>query len=171
MHLIEMLKIGIISQDMKQHELLMQKAIEVAKTAKATDDVPIGAIIVKDNEIIASACNEKEKYKFSTKHAEIIAIERAQKFIGDWRLNDCTMYVTLEPCAMCSGAIINARLSKLYFGAFDLKAGCCTSLYNLLNDSRFNHQTEVVGGVLEKDCGQLLSDFFKEKREMNRKLK
>lgn len=142
----------------------MSIALKEAEKGAKYDEVPIGAIIVKDNIIIARAHNEKEKKGLTTRHAEMIAIEKAQKKTGDWRLNGAEMYVTLEPCPMCAGAIINARISMLYYGAKDPKAGCCGSLYNLPEDKRFNHRTEVVGGIMQEECAKLLSDFFRNKR-------
>ena len=142
----------------------MQLAIEQAEEGMKGDEVPVGVVIVRDNEIIACAHNEKELTRLPTRHAEIVAIERAAEVIGDWRLTGCDMYVTLEPCAMCAGAIINARIDRLYFGAYDPKAGCCGTLYNLLTDVRFNHRTEVYGGIMQEAAGALLSDFFRAKR-------
>lgn len=142
----------------------MRLAIAKAKEALQEDEVPIGAVIVRGDEIISSAFNSKEKDKIATKHAEIIAIEEASKIIGDWRLNGCDIYVTLEPCPMCAGAIINARLDNLYFGAYDYKAGCCGTLYNIPEDNRFNHCTKVTGSIMKDECAKLLSDFFKNKR-------
>lgn len=141
----------------------MRKAIEVAKQGLEYDEVPIGAIIVKDNEIIAQAHNLKVTKNNSVYHAEIIAIGQASQKLG-WRLNGCEMYVTLEPCSMCAGAIINSRIDKIVFGAYDPKAGCCGSLYNIPADNRFNHTAEVIGGVLALECGEILSDFFRKKR-------
>lgn len=142
----------------------MELAIEEALKGHLYDEVPVGAVIVKDNDVIASAHNEKEQFKKATKHAEIIAIEKASEVIGDWRLTGCDLYVTLEPCPMCAGAIINSRLDKVYFGAYDNKAGCCGSLYNLLSDKRFNHQPEVIGGIMQDQCSRMISSFFLSKR-------
>jgi tRNA(adenine34) deaminase len=142
----------------------MKKALLQAEKALEEDEVPIGAVIVKDGQIISRAHNAKEKTGLATRHAEIIAIEKACKKTGDWRLNGCEMYVTLEPCPMCAGAIINARIDKLFFGAYDEKAGCCGTLYNLLQDGRFNHRVQVVGGVMREECARILNDFFKSKR-------
>lgn len=138
---------------------------EALRGAKMYDEVPVGAVIVKNGEVIAKAHNKKQKTSLSTKHAEIIALEKAMKKVGDWRLNECELYVTLEPCPMCAGAIINARVGKVYYGAYDSKAGCVGSLCNLLEDKRFNHNPTVVrGGIMEAECARILTDYFKAKR-------
>ena len=142
----------------------MKMAIDEAKSGTEYDEVPIGAIIVKDGEVIASAHNEKEQHKCSIYHAEIVAIMRATERLGNWHLDGCDMYVTLEPCAMCAGAIINSRIANVYFGAYDSKAGCLGTLYNLPEDTRFNHRAHVEGGILEEECAMLLSDYFRAKR-------
>jgi len=142
----------------------MKLALEQALMGGQIGEVPIGVVIVKDNKIISSAHNEKELMNCATRHAEIVAIERASATLGDWRLIGCTMYSTLEPCAMCTGAIINSRLDKLIFGAYDPKAGCVSSLYRLLEDNRFNHMPIVEGGIMQEECGSVLSEFFKNKR-------
>ena len=137
----------------------MKAAIEEAK--KCEIDVPIGCVIKKDGKIIASASNRRELDNDITAHAEILAIKEAQKLLNSSRLKDCEMYVTLEPCPMCAGACINARVRSVVFGAYDEKAGCCGTLYNLPIDTRFNHRPTVIGGVMEKECAQILTDFFK----------
>ena len=142
----------------------MQIAIKEAKKGTKYDEVPIGAVIVKDGKVIAKAHNKKEEKKCANYHAEIVAIEKACKKVGDWRLIGCDIYVTLEPCAMCTGALINARVDNIYFGAYDEKAGCCGSLYNLMEDGKFNHSSNVQGGILEKECGQMLTEYFRAKR-------
>lgn len=142
----------------------MQIAIKEAKKGTRYDEVPIGAVIVKDGKVIAKAHNKKEEKKCANYHAEIVAIEKACKKVGDWRLIGCDIYVTLEPCAMCTGALINARVDNIYFGAYDEKAGCCGSLYNLMEDGKFNHSSNVQGGILEKECGQMLTEYFRAKR-------
>ena len=152
---------------MEQREKFMQCALAEAKKAYRIDEVPIGAVVVRNGEVIARSHNQKNKYKNAILHAEITALERAQKKLGDWHLNDCDLYVTLEPCPMCSGACINTRVRAIYFGAYDPKAGCCGSLYNLPEDKRFNHRPEVIGGVCEADCAGILSQFFREKRSKN----
>ncbi|WP_453997432.1 tRNA adenosine(34) deaminase TadA [Bacillus nitroreducens] len=155
-------------------EYYMKLAIEEAKKAADIDEVPIGALIVMKNEVIASAHNLRETEQRSIAHAELLAIDEACKRIGSWRLEDATLYVTLEPCAMCSGAIVLSRVSRVVYGASDPKGGCAGTLMNLLQEQRFNHQAEVVSGVCEEECGQLLSSFFKairEKKKQARKSK
>lgn len=132
--------------------------------AQKLGEVPIGAIIVKNNEVIASAHNLRETVQLPTAHAEHIAIERASKVVGSWRLEECKLYVTLEPCVMCAGAIVMSRIPKVVYGATDPKGGCSGSLMNLLEESQFNHRAEIVKGVLEQECGDLLRNFFRELR-------
>lgn len=144
-------------------EKFMIRAIELAKEAAEIDEVPVGAVIVKDGRIIAEANNMKERDGCAVSHAEIVAVKRAAAVAG-WRLIGCDIYVTLEPCAMCAGALINSRIDNIYFGAYDPKAGCCGTLYNLPADKRFNHRPKVRGGILEKECAALLSGYFKTKR-------
>lgn len=146
----------------------MKQAIKQAQIAFKADEVPVGAIIVKDNVVISRAYNKRENKQNALYHAEILAIDKACKKLNTFRLNDCVMYVTLEPCPMCAGAIINARLKKVVFGAYDPKRGCVGSIYNLLEDKRFNHNPQVQGGIMEKECSQLLSDFFSKKRLENK---
>ena len=150
-------------------EQFMKEALKEAKKAYNKLEIPVGAIIVKDGKIIARAHNIKEEKQDTTKHAEIIAIQKASKKLETWRLNDCEMYVTLEPCAMCAGAIIQARLKKLYIGTMDPKTGACGSVLNLLKDFKFNHNVELETGVLKDDCEQILKSFFKELREIKSK--
>lgn len=140
------------------HQYWMSKAMELARKIK--DEVPVSAIIVKDNVLISQATNKTEQFKDPTAHAEILAIQEASKALGNWRLNDCILYTTLEPCAMCAGAIINSRVSKLIFGAYDLNCGACGSVFNLFRELSKNNQIEVIGGVLEIEAGMLLKDFF-----------
>ena len=143
----------------------IQAAIEEAKKAQNLGEVPIGAVIVKDGEIIARGYNLRETSQLSNAHAEMIAIAKANEMVGSWRLEDCTLYVTLEPCPMCAGAIVQSRIPTVVFGAHDPKGGCCGTIYNLLDESKFNHRCELVSGVLEEECGQLLSDFFRNLRQ------
>lgn len=143
----------------------MQAAIEEAKKAQSLGEVPIGAVIVKDGEIIARGYNLRETNQLSNAHAEMLAIAQANEVIGSWRLEECTLYVTLEPCPMCAGAIVQSRIPTVVFGAHDPKGGCCGTIYNLLDESKFNHRCEVFSGVLEEECGQLLSDFFRNLRQ------
>lgn len=142
----------------------MIEAIKEAKKGTKYDEVPVGAVIVKDDVIIARAHNKKEEKKCANFHAEMVAIEKACKKINDWRLVGCDIYVTLEPCAMCTGALINARVDNIYFGAYDEKAGCCGSLYDLMKDKKFNHASNVQGGILQEECASMLTNYFKKKR-------
>lgn len=148
-----------------KHITYMQAAIEEAKKAQNLGEVPIGAVIVKDGEIIARGYNLRETSQLSNAHAEMIAIAKANEMVSSWRLEDCTLYVTLEPCPMCAGAIVQSRIPTVVFGAHDPKGGCCGTIYNLLDESKFNHRCELVSGVLEEECGQLLSDFFRNLRQ------
>jgi len=141
-------------------EHFMRIAIEEAGKAEKLDEVPIGAIIVHNGEIIGRGYNTREVSQQTLSHAELYAIEQANEIIGSWRLEDCTLYATLEPCPMCAGAILQSRIPRVVYGAKDPKAGCCGTLLNLLEDARFNHESEVVSGVLEEECGALLTNFF-----------
>lgn len=142
----------------------MRVALEEAEKAKDKMEVPIGAVIVLNDEIIARAHNLRESKQSSTAHAELMAIEQACEKVGSWRLEDAVLYVTLEPCPMCSGAIILSRIKRVVYGASDPKAGCAGTFMNLLTDERFNHQCEVTSGLLEEECGEILTNFFKELR-------
>lgn len=144
-------------------EKFMKAAIEEAEIAALNGDVPVGAVIVKDGEILAKAHNRREVDKNALSHAEVCAISRANELLGSWHLDGCELYVNLEPCPMCAGAIINSRIKRVVYGACDARAGACGSLINL-NHYPFNHKFEVVGGVLEQECSKLLSDFFKDRR-------
>ena len=152
----------------RMQEKFMQEALKEAKKAYKKLEIPVGAVIVKDGEIIARAHNVKEEKQDTTKHAEIIAIQRASKKLGSWRLNNCELYVTLEPCAMCAGAIIQARLKKVYIGTMDEKTGACGSVLDLLGDYPFNHKVEVEKGVLQEDCERMLKEFFRELRQLKK---
>ena len=149
----------------------MNQAIKQAKKAFSLDEVPIGAIIVLNGKIIARAYNQVEKKQSATAHAEILAIEKACKKLKSWRLLDCEMFVTIEPCAMCAGAIANARIKKVYFGGFESKSGCAQSKYSILTDNGLNHTTEFEGGLMGKECSTLLKIYFQLKREKNKSLK
>lgn len=149
---------------MANDEYYMKLAIAEAKKAQRLGEVPIGAIIVKNDEVIARAHNLRETSQQPMAHAEHIAIERAAKEVGSWRLEECTLYVTLEPCVMCAGAIVMSRIPRVVFGAMDPKGGCSGSLMNLVEEPRFNHRATVVSGILEKECGDLLRQFFRELR-------
>ena len=150
---------------MTEDERYMKEAIKQAKKAYALDEVPIGCVIVQDNKIIARGYNRRNTDKNALAHAEISAIKKASKKTGDWRLEDCTMYVTLEPCQMCAGAIVQSRMKKVGIGAMNPKAGCAGSIINILQMKQFNHQVEMENGILEKECADMLSTFFKELRE------
>lgn len=150
---------------MTEDERYMREAIKQAKKAYALDEVPIGCVIVQDNKIIARGYNRRNTDKNALAHAEISAIKKASKKTGDWRLEDCTMYVTLEPCQMCAGAIVQSRMKKVVIGAMNPKAGCAGSIINILQMKQFNHQVEMENGILEKECADMLSTFFKELRE------
>jgi len=147
----------------------MMRAFEQANEALTADEVPVGAVIIRDSEIIAAASNQRESLHDPTAHAEMIAITQAAAAISDWRLEKTTLYVTLEPCVMCAGAILQSRIPRVVFGAPDPKAGAVCSLYELLSDDRMNHQCLVTGGVLAEPCGQILTDFFRSKRALKRK--
>ncbi len=153
---------------MEDKEKFMKEALKEAKKAYDKLEVPVGAIIVKDRKIIARAHNLKETKKDTTKHAEILAIEKASKKLGAWRLLDCEMYVTLEPCSMCAGAIINARIKKLYIGALDEKTGAAGSVLNLFEDYKFNHNVEVEKGIMKESCEKILKNFFKDLRKLKK---
>ena len=154
---------------MTQDEKYMRAAIREAKKAYALEEVPIGCVIVQNGKIIARGYNRRNTDKNTLAHAEIAAIKKASKKTGDWRLEDCTMYVTLEPCQMCAGAIVQSRLAKVVIGSMNPKAGCAGSVINLLQMKEFNHQVEMVKGVLEEECSTMLSGFFQELREKKSK--
>jgi tRNA(adenine34) deaminase len=154
---------------MTQDEKYMRAALKQAKKAYALDEVPIGCVIVQNGKIIARGYNRRNTDKNATAHAEIAAIRKASKKTGDWRLEDCTMYVTLEPCQMCAGAIVQARLKRVVIATMNPKAGCAGSILNLLQMEAFNHQVEITRGVLEETCSVMLSDFFRELRSKKKK--
>jgi tRNA(adenine34) deaminase len=151
------------------HQIYMQMAYEQAQAASDCGEVPVGAVIVRGGRVIAAAHNQREMLRDPTAHAEMIAITQAAEACGSWRLDDCAMYVTLEPCPMCAGAILQARLPLLVFGAIDPKAGAVHSLFRLLNDARLNHRCEVVAGVLADQCGEILTRFFQDQRRHGKK--
>ena len=152
-------------------EKFMKIALKEAKKAYDKLEIPVGAVIVKDGEIIAKAHNLKETKFDTTKHAEILAIQKASKKLKSWRLIDCEMYVTLEPCSMCAGAIINSRIKKIYIGTLDEKTGAAGSVLNLFEDYTFNHKVEVEAGVMQSECKKMLQDFFKMLRELKKQNK
>lgn len=149
-------------------EKFMKEALKQAKKAYDKLEVPVGAVIVKDGKIISRAYNQKEEKNDTTNHAEILAIKKASKKLNSWRLLDCDMYVTLEPCSMCAGALIQSRIRKVYIGAPDSKTGACGSVLNLLEDYKFNHKVEIENGILKDDCENLLKEFFKELRNLKK---
>lgn len=155
----------------KKDQTYMVEALAEAEKAAALGEVPIGAVIVYRNEIIARAHNLRETTQNATTHAELLAIQQACAKIGSWRLEDMTLYVTLEPCPMCAGAILQSRIPRVVYGARDVKAGCVDSLYGLLNDERFNHECEVTEGILADDCGGILTRFFRNLREQKKNRK
>lgn len=149
---------------MTEEERFMREAIRQAKKAYKKEETPIGCVIVYEGKIIARGYNKRNEKKNTLAHAEISAIHKAGRYLGDWRLEKCTMYVTLEPCPMCAGAIVQARIPKIVIGSMNPKAGCAGSVVNLLQMPGFNHQVEIQNGVLERECSVLMSDFFKELR-------
>ncbi len=146
----------------------MKLALDQARIAKENGDVPIGAVIVHNDQIIAKAYNQREQLQDPTAHAEIIALTQAAAAVGSWRLNGCTIYVTLEPCCMCAGALVLARIDRLVYGCDDPKAGAVKSLYNIVTDDRLNHRLEVTKGVLEEQCQAILQSFFRQRRTRNK---
>jgi tRNA(adenine34) deaminase len=154
-----------------QDEFFMREAIKEAKKAEGLNEVPIGAVIVHNGEIISRAHNLREMEQSAVAHAELLAIDKACHEIGSWRLEDTTLYVTLEPCPMCSGAIMLSRVKRVVYGASDPKGGCAGTLMNLLQEPRFNHQCELTAGVLAEECGQMLSHFFQQLRKRKKQTK
>lgn len=150
---------------MEQQQKFMRAALLEAKKAAKEGEVPVGCVIVKDGQIIARGRNKREKTQCATRHAEMIAVERACKKVGFWRLVGCEIYVTLEPCPMCAGALVNSRMDKLYFGAYDQKAGASETLYRITDDPRLNHRLQVHGGVMEQPCREVLTEFFRNIRK------
>lgn len=156
-------------QEQLKHEMYMRLALSEASRAKEKGEVPIGAVVVYQNRVIAKAHNLREITRKANAHAELLAIELANQTLDRWRLEETTLYVTLEPCAMCSGAIVLARIPNVVYGARDKKAGCAGSLMNLLEDSRLNHRATVTSGILEEECSAILSNFFKELRQKRKR--
>ena len=154
---------------MTADEKFMKAAITQARKAYAIDEVPIGCVIVQNDKIIARGYNRRNIDKNTLAHAELSAIRKASKKTGDWRLEDCTMYVTLEPCQMCAGAIVQSRMKRVVIGSMNAKAGCAGSILNLLQMQQFNHQVEITRGVREEECSQMLSQFFRELRERKKR--
>jgi tRNA(adenine34) deaminase len=151
-------------KDKDNDDFFIKLALDQAKIAEENGDVPIGAVIVFENQIVGKAYNQREQLKDPTAHAEIIALTQAAAALGTWRLHGCTIYVTLEPCPMCAGALVLARLERLVYGCADPKTGACGSLYDIVRDERLNHRLEVTAGILAEDCSRLLQDFFQHRR-------
>jgi tRNA(adenine34) deaminase len=151
------------------HDFYMRLALQQAEAALAENEVPVGCVIVRGEQIIAAAHDQREQLRDPTAHAEMIAITQAAESVNDWRLEECTLYVTLEPCCMCAGAILNARIPKVVYGATNPKAGAVQSMFQLLDDARLNHRCEVVPGVLAVPCGEILTQFFQEQRRLGKK--
>ena len=156
---------------MTQDEKYMKEAMKQAKKAADIGDVPIGCVIVYHDKIIARGYNKRNKMKTTLAHAELLAMKKASKVLNDWRLEECTMYVTLEPCQMCAGAIVQARIPKVVIGAMNPKAGCAGSILNILQMDRFNHQVEITKGVLEEECSDMMKEFFHMVREKKKQEK
>ena len=158
-----------LSHPFTPHDFWMKKALDQAVLAFDQGEVPVGAVIVHNERIIAEACNQREMLNDPTAHAEMIAITQAAEVLKSWRLLDCTLYVTLEPCPMCAGAIVQARIPRVVYGATDPKAGACHTLFSLTSDIRLNHQSAVMGGVMQEDCRALLQEFFRQQRALGKK--
>ncbi len=151
------------------HERFMRLALQEAHAALEENEVPVGVVIVRGQRVIAAAHNQREQLRDPTAHAEMIAITQAAEALQDWRLEGCTLYATLEPCPMCAGAILQARIPLVVYGATDVKAGAVNSLYHLLDDERLNHRCQVVSGILAGQCGQILTEFFQQQRRLGKK--
>lgn len=160
---------GAESELIDWDEHLMRQALALAQQAMEEDEVPVGAIIAQGHRVVGSGWNQREALQDPTAHAEMIAITQASASLGSWRLEECTLYVTLEPCPMCAGAIVQSRLPRVVYGAVDPKAGAVDSLFRLADDPRLNHRADVTGGVLAEQCGAILSHFFQEKRRTGKK--
>jgi len=158
-----------VSNPLQPHERWMHAALAEARSAFEAGEVPIGAVIVHEDRLIAAAGNQRESLNDPTAHAEMIAITQAAQTLGSWRLLDCTLYVTLEPCPMCAGAIVQARLPRVYYGATDPKAGACHTLFEVTSDVRLNHQAVVIGGLLKDESRALLQEFFTQQRKLGKK--
>lgn len=153
----------------KDNIKFMKEALKEAKKAELINEVPVGAVIVKDGKVISRAYNKKETTNSAINHAEIIAIQKANKKLNSWRLLDCEMYVTLEPCSMCAGAILQSRIKKVYIGTMDQKTGSCGSVFNLFDDYKFNHKVDIESGICKDECEKILQDFFKNLRNTKKK--
>lgn len=155
--------------DIQPDDVFMGQALGLAREAFELDEVPVGAVIVHEGRVIAAAHNRCEQLRDATAHAEMMAITQAAESVGDWRLENCVLYATLEPCIMCAGAILQSRISRVVFGAMDPKGGAVGSMFNLLDDSRLNHRCDVVSGVRADECGAMLTEFFQGKRQLGKK--
>lgn len=155
--------------DIQPDDLFMEQALGLARQAYELDEVPVGAVIVRKGRVIAAAHNRCEQLRDATAHAEMMAITQAAESVGDWRLEDCVLYVTLEPCIMCAGAILQSRIARVVFGAMDPKGGAVGSMFNLLDDARLNHRCDIVAGVRAEECSSLLTEFFRAKRKLGKK--
>ena len=151
---------------MELDETFMQEALRLAMKARAADEVPVGAVVVREGKIISRAYNQVELLKDATAHAEMLAITEAEAAVGDWRLTDCDLYVTKEPCPMCAGAIVHTRIRRVIFGCSDLRAGAAGTVMNLLQHNALNHRCQITSGVLQNECTALLQDFFQKKRNL-----
>jgi tRNA(adenine34) deaminase len=151
------------------HEYFLQLALQEAEQAFRENEVPVGCVIVHDSQVIASAHNQREQLRDPTAHAEMIAITQAAEAMQDWRLEECSLYVTLEPCCMCAGAILQARVPQVIYGALDPKAGAVQSMFQMLNDTRLNHRCETIGGILAAPSGEILTRFFQQQRRLGKK--
>jgi len=160
----------MLKKSMQNNLEYMNLAFKEAQLAYDKDEVPVGAVIVKNNQVIAQAHNLKEQNQNGLHHAELLALQKASQSLGSWRLTDCTLYVTLEPCIMCAGALVQSRISRLYYACSDPKGGGAESLYNIINDSRLNHQIECHSGLLSDRCSLILKDFFKLKRKKSKNM-
>jgi len=158
-----------VTDPLHPHDHWMKHALDQAVSAFESHEVPVGAIVVHQNQIIAAAHNQRETLNDPTAHAEMIAITQAAETLGSWRLLDCTLYVTLEPCPMCAGAIVQSRIPWVVYGTTDPKAGACNSLFNLTGDVRLNHQAAVLGGIMQEDCRTILKEFFRQQRALGKK--
>ena len=159
------------NKSVSENEFFMLKALKAAAKAEKAGEVPVGAIIVKDSKVIAEGYNRCITDKDPTAHAEIVALRKASKKLGNYRLNGCSVYVTIEPCVMCAGAMVNARIEKIYFGSFDKKTGACKSVFKVADSKKLNHKIKFKSGILEKECAFILKDFFADKRKIRSSLK
>lgn len=169
LHTIDPFLIDSIPNPLQIHEPWMRLALEQARAAFEQQEVPVGAILLHQDRVIAEAYNQREALNDPTAHAEMIAITQAAESLGSWRLSDCTLYVTLEPCPMCAGAIVQARIPVVVYGATDPKAGACHTLYQITDDARLNHRAAVLGGVLQDECKSILQEFFALQRAQGKK--